>query len=61
MSVDYDAEKGMALRESVQLTHVGQMMKTLSIESWRNTRVCSASEVKFVKDPAISSGQLDTM
>ena len=55
MSVDYEAEKGTALRESVQLTSVGQMMKPLSIEpieSWRNTRGCSASEVKFrrVKD-----------
>ena len=49
MSVGYEAEKGTALRESVQLTPVGQMMKPLSIESWRNTRVCGASEMKFVK------------
>ena len=53
MSVDYEAEKGTALRESVQLTPVGQMMKPLFIQSWRNTRGCSASEVKFVKDPPI--------
>ena len=56
MSVDYEAEKGTALKESVQLTSVGQMMKPLSIEpieSWRNTRGCSASEVKCVKDPPI--------
>ena len=53
MSLDYEAEKGTALRESVQMTPVGQMMKPLSIESWRNTRGCSASEVKIVKDPAI--------
>ena len=51
MSVDYEAEKGTALRESVQLTPIGQMMKPLSIENWRNTKGCSASEVKFVKDP----------
>ena len=57
MSVDYEAEKGMVLRESVQLTPVDQMMKPLSIESWRNTRGCSASEVKFFKDPPIASGQ----
>ena len=37
MSVDYEAEKGTALRESVQLTPVGQMMKRLFIQSWRNT------------------------
>ena len=36
MSPDYEAEKGTALRESVQLTPVGQMKKPLSIESWRN-------------------------
>ena len=53
MSVDYEAEKGTALRESVQLTPVGQMMKPLSIESWQNARGCNASEVKFVKDPPI--------
>ena len=53
MSVDYEADKGTTLRESVQLTPVGQMMKQLSIESWRNTRSCSASEVMFVKDPPI--------
>ena len=57
MSVDYEAEKGTVLRESVQLTPVDQMMKPLSIESWRNTRGCSASEVKFLKDPPIASGQ----
>ena len=51
MSVDYKAEKGTALRESVQLTPIGQMMKPLYIENWRNTEGCSASEVKFVKDP----------
>ena len=56
MSVDYEAEKGKPLRESVQLTSVGQMMKPLSIEpieSWWNKRGCSAIEVKFVKDPLI--------
>ena len=53
MSVDYEAEKGTALRESVQLTPIGQMMKPLSIENWRNMKGCSASEVKFVKDPPI--------
>ena len=57
MSADYEEGKDAVLRESVQLTPVGQMMKPLSIESWRNTRGCSASEVKFVKDPPIASGQ----
>ena len=47
MSVDYEAEKGTALRESVQLTPVGQLMKPQSVESWRNARDCSASEVNF--------------
>ena len=53
MSVDYEAEKGTALREGVQLTPVGQMMKPLFIQSWRTTRGYSATEVnlKFVKDP----------
>ena len=35
--MDYEAEKGTALKESVQLTPVGQMLKPLSIESWRNS------------------------
>ena len=53
MNVDYEAEKGTALRESVQLTPVGQMVKPLTIESWRKARGCSASEVKFVQNPPI--------
>ena len=56
MSVESEAEKGTALRESVQLTPVGQMMKLLSIESWLNTRGCSASEVKFER-PTRDVGQ----
>ena len=51
MRVNYEAEKGTALRESVQLTPVGQMMKPLSIESWPNSerlqrkrsKVCAGS------------------
>ena len=53
MIVDYEAEKGTALRESMQSTPVGHMMKSLSLETWRNPRGCSASEVKLVKDPLI--------
>ena len=56
VSMDYEAEKGTALRESVQLTPVGQMMKLLSIESWWYTRGCSASEVKFER-PTRDAGQ----
>ena len=53
MSVDYEVQKGTALRESVQLTPIGQMIKPLSIESWQTTKGCSASEGKFVKDSPI--------
>ena len=41
MSADYEAKKGTAQRENVLLTTVGQMMRPLTIESWRKARGCS--------------------
>ena len=56
MRVDYKAEKGTALKESVQLTLVDEMTKPLSIESWRNGRGRRASEVK-IERPKLDVGQ----